>query len=182
MDTAVHAQAVMAEGFPDRMAQEAKNGGKTAIQRMYDEDRLGQKNGKGFYRYEEDKKGKPKKVSDEQAHALVEEAVDTRGEFSDDDIVARMMVPLCMEAVRCLEDGIVATPAEADMALIYGIGFPPFRGGALRYIDALGVDAFVAQAETLAEELGPLYRPTERLRDMAAKGERFYPDTSESDQ
>ncbi|MCK2046692.1 fatty acid oxidation complex subunit alpha FadB [Chromohalobacter moromii] len=182
MDTAVHAQAVMAEGFPDRMAQEAKNGGKTAIQRMYDEDRLGQKNGKGFYRYEEDKKGKPKKVSDEQAHALVEEAVDTRGEFSDDDIVARMMVPLCMEAVRCLEDGIVATPAEADMALIYGIGFPPFRGGALRYIDALGVETFVAQAETLAEELGPLYRPTERLRDMATKGERFYPDTSESDQ
>nr|CDQ36657.1 Fatty acid oxidation complex subunit alpha [Virgibacillus halodenitrificans] len=182
MDTAVHAQAVMAEGFPDRMAQEAKNGGKTAIQRMYDEDRLGQKNGKGFYRYEEDKKGKPKKVSDEQAHALVEEAVDTRGEFSDDDIVARMMVPLCMEAVRCLEDGIVATPAEADMALIYGIGFPPFRGGALRYIDVLGVETFVAQAETLAEELGPLYRPTERLRDMATKGERFYPDTSESDQ
>ncbi|OLO12028.1 multifunctional fatty acid oxidation complex subunit alpha [Chromohalobacter japonicus] len=182
MDTAVHAQAVMAEGFPDRMAQEAKNGGKTAIQRMYDEDRLGQKNGKGFYRYEEDKKGKPKKVSDEQAHALVEEAVDTRGEFSDDDIIARMMVPLCMEAVRCLEDGIVATPAEADMALIYGIGFPPFRGGALHYIDALGVETFVAQAETLAEELGPLYRPTERLRDMAAKGERFYPDTSESDQ
>ncbi|SOC55728.1 short chain enoyl-CoA hydratase /3-hydroxyacyl-CoA dehydrogenase [Chromohalobacter canadensis] len=182
MDTAVHAQAVMAEGFPERMAQEAKNGGKTAIQRMYDDDRLGQKNGKGFYRYEEDKKGKPKKVSDEQAHALVDEAVDTRGEFSDDDIIARMMVPLCMEAVRCLEDGIVATPAEADMALIYGIGFPPFRGGALRYIDALGAEAFVAQAETLAEELGPLYRPTERLRDMAAKGERFYPDTSESDQ
>ncbi|MCK0746361.1 fatty acid oxidation complex subunit alpha FadB [Chromohalobacter nigrandesensis] len=182
MDTAVHAQQVMAEGFPDRMEQEAKNGGKTAIQRMYDEDRLGQKNGKGFYRYEEDKKGKPKKVSDEQAHALVEKSVDTRGEFSDDDIVARMMVPLCMEAVRCLEDGIVATPAEADMALIYGIGFPPFRGGALRYIDALGVDAFVAQAEALAEELGPLYRPTQRLRDMAAKGERFYPDTSESDQ
>ncbi|MDV6318691.1 fatty acid oxidation complex subunit alpha FadB [Chromohalobacter sp. HP20-39] len=182
MDTAVHAQAVMAEGFPDRMAQEAKNGGKTAIQRMYDEDRLGQKNGKGFYRYEEDKKGKPKKVSDEQAHALVDEAVATRGEFSDDDIVARMMVPLCMEAVRCLEDGIVATPAEADMALIYGIGFPPFRGGALRYIDALGVEAFVAQAEALAEELGPLYRPTQRLRDMAAQGERFYPDTSESDQ
>ena len=182
MDTAVHAQSVMAEGFPDRMAQEARNGGKTAIQRMYDEDRLGQKNGKGFYRYEEDKKGKPKKVSDEQAHALVDEGVDTRREFSDDEVVARMMVPLCMEAVRCLEDGIVATPAEADMALIYGIGFPPFRGGALRYIDALGVETFVAQAETLAEELGPLYRPTERLRDMAAKGERFYPDTSESDQ
>ncbi len=56
-----------------------------------------------------------------------------------------MMTPLCLETVRCLEDGIVGTPAEADMALIYGIGFPPFRGGALRYIDAMGLEAFVAQ-------------------------------------
>src|SRR5690554_7004755 len=73
-----------------------------------------------------------------------------------------MMVPLCLEAVRCLEDDIVASPAEADMALIYGIGFPPFRGGALRYIDAMGVEAFVKLADGLAEELGPLYAPTER--------------------
>ena len=95
-------------------------------------------------------------------------------EFEDDEIVARMMVPLCMESVRCLEDGIVGSPAEADMALIYGIGFPPFRGGALRYIDAMGVAEFVALAERLAEELGPLYAPTRRLREMAANGERFY--------
>ncbi len=85
-----------------------------------------------------------------------------------------MMVPLCLETVRCLEDNIVGSPAEADMALIYGIGFPPFRGGALRYIDAMGVDAFVTQAERLAEELGPLYAPTERLRQMAGAGETFY--------
>ena len=62
-------QAVMAEGFPERMARDEK----TAIQVMYESDRLGQKNGKGFYRYEEDKKGKPRKVSDEQARALAGE-------------------------------------------------------------------------------------------------------------
>ncbi len=97
-----------------------------------------------------------------------------RREFSDEEIIARMMVPICLETVRCLEDDIVGSPAEADMALIYGIGFPPFRGGALRYIDAMGVDAFVAQAERLAEHLGPLYAPTEKLRQMAASGEKFY--------
>ncbi|MEA3250358.1 MAG: fatty acid oxidation complex subunit alpha FadB [Pseudomonadota bacterium] len=170
MDTAVHANEVMAEGFPERMARDEK----TAIQVMYENGRLGQKNGKGFYRYEEDKKGKPRKVSDEQARALVGEVAVAKREFEDDEIVARMMVPLCMESVRCLEDGIVGTPAEADMALIYGIGFPPFRGGALRYIDAMGVAEFVALAERLAEELGPLYAPTRRLREMAANGERFY--------
>ncbi|MEL0618630.1 fatty acid oxidation complex subunit alpha FadB [Cobetia marina] len=170
MDTAVHANAVMAEGFPDRMARE----GKTAIQVMYDNKRLGQKNDLGFYRYEEDRKGKPKKLPDEAAQALVSEVVSETREFSDDDIIARMMVPLCMETIRCLEDDIVATPAEADMALIYGIGFPPFRGGALRYVDAMGVAEFVALADNLADELGPLYRPTEALRERAKRGDAFY--------
>ncbi|XKE46510.1 fatty acid oxidation complex subunit alpha FadB [Halomonas organivorans] len=170
MDTAVHAGQVMAEGFPERMAREGKN----APEVMYDQGRLGQKNGKGFYAYEEDRKGKPKKVVDEAAIELIRGMARAGREFSDEEIIARMMVPLCLETVRCLEDGIVGTPAEADMALIYGIGFPPFRGGALRYIDALGVDAFVELAEGLAEELGPLYAPTDKLREMARSGERFY--------
>ncbi|MCO7231976.1 MULTISPECIES: fatty acid oxidation complex subunit alpha FadB [unclassified Cobetia] len=170
MDTAVHANAVMAEGFPDRMARD----GKTAIQVMYDNKRLGQKNALGFYRYEEDRKGKPKKLADDEAQALVAQVVSETREFSDDDIIARMMVPLCMETIRCLEDDIVGSPAEADMALIYGIGFPPFRGGALRYVDAMGVAEFVALADSLAEELGPLYRPTEALRERAKRGDAFY--------
>lgn len=176
IDTAVHASEVMAEGFPDRMRRE----GKSAIQVMLDNQRLGQKNGKGFYLYEEDKKGKPKKVHDDEAHRLVAEVIREQRELSDDEIIARLMVPLCMETVRCLEDGIVGSPAEADMALIYGIGFPPFRGGALRYIDAMGVAGFVKLAERLAAELGALYAPTERLRDMAANGKRFYPNASEA--
>ncbi|MCE8039620.1 MULTISPECIES: fatty acid oxidation complex subunit alpha FadB [unclassified Halomonas] len=171
MDTAVHANEVMAEGFPDRMARD----GKTAIQVMYENERLGQKNDKGFYAYEEDRKGKPKKVSDDKAYELVKQVAVGEKEFSDEDIIARMMVPLCLETVRCLEDNIVETPAEADMALIYGIGFPPFRGGALRYIDAMGVAEFVKLADGLAEELGPLYAPTDKLRQMAESGKRFYP-------
>ncbi|SEN60402.1 fatty acid oxidation complex subunit alpha FadB [Halomonas caseinilytica] len=184
MDTAVHAGEVMAEGFPDRMGGLGGAGeegqGKSAIQVMFDNDRLGQKNAKGFYAYEEDKKGKPKKVSDEAAIELVKGVAETEREFSDEDIIARMMTPLCLETVRCLEDGIVGTPAEADMALIYGIGFPPFRGGALRYIDAIGLEAFVAQADELAAELGALYAPTEKLREMARNGERFYQDAAEA--
>ncbi|PXX99729.1 fatty acid oxidation complex subunit alpha FadB [Halomonas sp. LBP4] len=174
MDTAVHAGEVMAEGFPERMASMGGEGGKSVIQLMVEKERLGQKNDKGFYAYEEDRKGKPRKVSDEAAIELVKGVAKERREFSDEEIIARMMVPLCLETVRCLEDGIVGSAAEADMALIYGIGFPPFRGGALRYIDAMGVVAFVERAEGLAEELGPLYAPTDRLRQMAQAGERFY--------
>lgn len=169
MDTAHHARDVMAEGFPDRM----KESRKTAVDALYEAKRLGQKNGKGFYVYETDKKGKPKKVADTETYALLKPVVYEQRDFTDDEIVQRMMIPLCLETVRCLEDGIVESAAEADMGLIYGIGFPPFRGGALRYIDSLGVAEFVALADQYAD-LGPLYHPTEKLREMARNGQSFF--------
>ena len=169
MDTGHHGRDVMAEGFPDRM----KDDGRTAIDVMYEANRLGQKNGKGFYVYEVDKKGKPKKVVDPQSYELLKPVVSETRELSDEDIINYMMIPLCLETVRCLEDKIVETAAEADMGLIYGIGFPPFRGGALRYIDSIGVAEFVALADKYAD-LGPLYHPTAKLREMAANGQRFY--------
>ena len=169
MDTGKHANEVMADGFPDRMKTDWKSG----IDVMFENDRYGQKNGKGFYAYEEDKRGKQKKVVDEETYKLLEPIVKEQKELTDEDIIARMMIPLCMETVRCLEDGIVEEPADADMGLIYGIGFPPFRGGALRYIDDMGVDKFVELADKYAD-LGPLYHPTEKLREMAKNGEKFF--------
>ncbi|MBF7143346.1 MULTISPECIES: fatty acid oxidation complex subunit alpha FadB [Pseudomonas] len=169
IDTGHHGRDVMAEGFPDRM----KDDRRSAIDALYDANRLGQKNGKGFYAYETDKRGKPKKVTDAAVLDLLKPIMHEQREVSDDDILNWMMIPLCLETVRCLEDGIVETAAEADMGLVYGIGFPPFRGGALRYIDAVGVAEFVAMADRYAD-LGPLYQPTEKLREMARTGQRFF--------
>ncbi|MGV8844031.1 MAG: fatty acid oxidation complex subunit alpha FadB [Pseudomonas sp.] len=169
IDTGHHGRDVMAEGFPDRMAVN----GRTAVDVMYEAKRLGQKNGKGFYAYEMDKRGKLKKVSDPVAYEVLKPVVYMQREVTDQDIINFMMIPLCLETVRCLEDGIVGTAAEADMGLIYGIGFPPFRGGALRYIDSIGVAEFVAMADTYAE-LGALYQPTAKLREMAKNGQVFY--------
>ncbi|WP_407310962.1 fatty acid oxidation complex subunit alpha FadB [Pseudomonas sp. nanlin1] len=169
IDTGHHGRDVMAEGFPDRM----KDDRRSAIDALYDADRLGQKNGKGFYAYETDKRGKPKKVADASVLELLKPVIYEQREVSDEDILNWMMIPLCLETVRCLEDRIVETAAEADMGLVYGIGFPPFRGGALRYIDSLGVAEFVAMADRYAD-LGPLYHPTAKLREMAEKGQRFF--------
>lgn len=169
VDTAHHADRVMAAGFPDRMEHEGEN----AIDRMYALERFGQKNSKGFYRYELDRKGKPKKLVDDAVPGLLAEVLGPAREFSDEEIIARMMIPLCIETVRCLEDGIVASPAEADMGLIYGIGFPPFRGGALHYLDSMGLAAFCELAANY-EHLGPLYQPTEKMKQMAAAGETYF--------
>ncbi len=169
IDTAHHADAVMAAGFPDRMSHE----GETAIDRMFSEGRYGQKNSKGFYIYELDKKGKQKKINDETVDGLLKDITGEIKEFSDEEIIARMMIPLCIEIVRCIEEDIVASPAEADMALIYGIGFPPFRGGALHYLDHLGLEQFCQMAAKY-EHLGPLYQPTEKMKSMAASGAKFF--------
>lgn len=169
VDTAHHADRVMAEGFPDRMEHEGEN----AIDRMYALERYGQKNNKGFYKYEMDRKGKPKKLEDEEVFGLLADVLGDAREFSDEEIIARMMIPLCIETVRCLEDGIVASPAEADMGLIYGIGFPPFRGGALHYLDSMGLAAFCELAAQY-EHLGPLYQPTDKMKQMAASGATYF--------
>ncbi|WP_416397894.1 fatty acid oxidation complex subunit alpha FadB [Allohahella sp. A8] len=169
MDTAKHAGDVMAEGFPDRMQYSEK----TAVELMFENDRLGQKNDKGFYKYSLDKKGKKQKAVDEKVEQMLGDVVQKKGEFTDEEIIERMMVPLCIETVRCLEDGIVETAAEADMGLVYGIGFPPFRGGALFYIDTIGVEEFCRIADKY-KSLGKLYHPTDGLREMAKSGKKFY--------
>ncbi len=169
IDTGFHAEKVMAEGFPERMSRDWKS----AMDVMYEEGRYGQKTGSGFYKYEMDKKGKPKKLADEAVPQLISSVVGEAKEFEDQDIIDRMMVPLCMETVRAYEDDIVDSPAEADLALLNGIGFPIFRGGALKYIDAMGVDKFVELADKYAH-ISPLYAPTEKLREMARSGKTFY--------
>ncbi|WP_374973813.1 fatty acid oxidation complex subunit alpha FadB [Spongiibacter marinus] len=169
IDTGFHAAEVMAEGFPDRMRHDFKG----ISQMMFEANRYGQKNGLGFYKYEEDKRGKPKKAEDETALSMAAQAQQNKVEISDEDILARMMIPMCVETVRCLDEGIVRDPADADMGLVMGIGFPVFRGGALRYIDQMGVKAFVEMADRYAD-LGKLYQVTDSLREMAAKGESFF--------
>ncbi|MBW8192769.1 fatty acid oxidation complex subunit alpha FadB [Neiella marina] len=165
-DTAHHAQAVMEEGFPERMSATPGN----AIDLMYQQQRFGQKNGSGFYQYTIDRKGKPKKQICQDAIELVQQPQPTN--FSAEQIIARMMVPMVLETVRCLEEGIVASPAEADMALVYGLGFPPFRGGVFRYLETVGLQTFIAMADELAD-LGPLYQVTEGMRQLAASGRTY---------
>ncbi|QSX37301.1 fatty acid oxidation complex subunit alpha FadB [Shewanella sedimentimangrovi] len=169
LDTGHHAQAVMAEGFPDRMG---KNG-KDAIDVMYEAQRLGQKNGKGFYQYSVDKRGKPKKERDVVAYELLQAAFGEQKSFEADEIIARTMIPMIIETVRCLEEGIIASPAEGDMGLVYGLGFPPFRGGVFRYLDTMGLANFVALADKYAH-LGGLYQVTDAMRDLAANNGSYY--------
>ncbi len=159
LDTLIHADAVMVEGFPERMGHD----GETVMEAMVAKGWLGQKSGQGFYRYGVDENGRRSKEADDTAYDLVEAMATAMPEVSDHEIVERLMIPLGLEAARCLEDGIVETAAEVDMGLILGLGFPRFRGGPLRYIDTLGLRTFCALADKHRGQ-GPLYQLTPGLR------------------
>ncbi len=169
MDTAHHAQAVMAEGFPERMAATAK----TSLDVMFENERLGQKNGKGYYVYQVDKKGRPQKVVDESVFDMIKPVQTGAKEVSDEEIIERMMLPMIFETARCLDENIVETANEADMGLILGIGFPPFRGGALKYADTLGL-ANVVEIAKKYDSLGALYSAPAAVTERAASGKTFY--------
>jgi 3-hydroxyacyl-CoA dehydrogenase / enoyl-CoA hydratase / 3-hydroxybutyryl-CoA epimerase / enoyl-CoA isomerase len=169
IDTADHAASVMAEGFPERM-QKVDN---DPVTLMYQANRLGQKNGVGFYDHGKDKRGRPSKTPAAEAYSMIQAHAKPTAEFTKEEVIARLMIPMANESVRCLEEGIVASPAEADMALLYGTGFPPFRGGIFRYIETMGLANFVELADKYAH-LGPIYQVTDGLREMAASGKSYF--------
>jgi 3-hydroxyacyl-CoA dehydrogenase/enoyl-CoA hydratase/3-hydroxybutyryl-CoA epimerase/enoyl-CoA isomerase len=84
-----------------------------------------------------------------------------------------MMLPMLLESSRCLEDAVVASPVEVDMALLYGLGFPPFRGGIFRWADSVGAASLLKAAEK-HRRLGALYAPTKQLNALAASGRGFH--------
>lgn len=171
LDTAVHAENVMAQAFPERLQRDFVS----ALELLHKADRLGQKSGGGFYDYQPDKKGKPQKRVSEEALALVKGQVGEKTvDIDDSTLVARMMVPMAVELIRCLDEGIVASAAEADAALIYGLGFPPFRGGVLCWLDSIGADAFNAMLSE-CESLGPLYQLPPNARQRMQQNPTFYP-------
>ena len=170
LDTAFHAGQVMAKAFPE-LAKQAKA---SPVAVLYKAGHFGQKNGKGFYQYKTDAKGRPQKVFDPAVLELLKPAIRGGKEhMSGEEIVERMMLPMIIEASRCLSDGIVGSPTEVDMSMIMGLGFPPFRGGLLKYADQVGLGDWNKAAERYAA-YGALYRPTAHMQQLASSGAGFH--------
>jgi 3-hydroxyacyl-CoA dehydrogenase / enoyl-CoA hydratase / 3-hydroxybutyryl-CoA epimerase len=167
LDIAGKSGAVMQEAFGDRMTPAV------SIARVVESGRTGRKGGSGFYRYEQG----TKKGVDESVYALFSGGGQRIG-MGSRDIVERCVFAMLNEAARCLEEGIITCPRDGDVGAVYGIGFPPFRGGPFRYLDTLGVATVVRALEVLDGRFSPRFRPAARLKEMAASGVRFYQDRS----
>ena len=136
---------------------------------MYKQGLLGKKCGKGFYLYHNNKKKPNPEVERIRKKLGIKPQL-----ISECDMRDRTFLIMINEAARCLDDKIVVNPAYLDMALIMGIGFPPFRGGLLRYADSLGIDYVVDQLKRFKSLYGDRFSPCQRLLDMQKSRSSFF--------
>jgi 3-hydroxyacyl-CoA dehydrogenase/enoyl-CoA hydratase/3-hydroxybutyryl-CoA epimerase len=124
----------------------------------------------GLYRYDADGK---KDGVDDSVYGLLPTG-GQRTQVSVDEIQQRCVLAMVNEAVRTLEDGIVRSPRDGDVAAVFGIGFPPFRGGPFRYMDSVGAARIVERLEDLNFRFAPRFAPSALLIEVARKGGKFH--------
>jgi 3-hydroxyacyl-CoA dehydrogenase/enoyl-CoA hydratase/3-hydroxybutyryl-CoA epimerase/3-hydroxyacyl-CoA dehydrogenase/enoyl-CoA hydratase/3-hydroxybutyryl-CoA epimerase/enoyl-CoA isomerase len=163
LDTSFFAGKVIAAAYPDRATSSRVLGG------LVKAGRLGKKSGAGFRKYT----GKGAKPEADPAFASFLGEV-TPKTMNPDAITDRLFLPMLLEATRVLEEGIVREPADVDMGLILGIGFPPFRGGILRWADQVGPSEILKRLDAY-RSLGNRFEPTASLQKLSAAGQTFYP-------
>ena len=165
IDVAGHAGAVLHGAFGDRMAPAP------ALTKLGETGRLGRKGGSGFYLYEKDRARGP----DTAIYSLLAPAVPaSRVKMDRREVRARLVLSMVNEAALVLEDEIVTRAEDVDLAMIMGTGFPPFRGGLLRYADHVHPRVLVERLQAYRDQLGPRFEPAPLLVRLAETGRTFY--------
>ena len=164
IDVSSHAGASLHEALGSRLAPSP------ALVAIGNTDRLGRKGGAGFYLYE---KGGKEQI-DETVYDALGSVVPQGRDIDEREIRTRLLVPMINEAARILEEGVVSTAADVDLAMIMGTGFPPFRGGLLRFADSHHPRALLDSAAELQEAHGDRFAPAPLLATLAADDRGFY--------
>jgi 3-hydroxyacyl-CoA dehydrogenase/enoyl-CoA hydratase/3-hydroxybutyryl-CoA epimerase len=159
LDVGFKVATVLEEAYGERMKKAGLFG--TVYETM---GLLGKKGTKGFYLH----KGKQKEVNPDIAKLTGTQS------FSDAELLDRMVLMMVNEAALCLEEGIVSEARYLDVAMIMGTGFPPFRGGLMRYVDQRGIQNIVVTLKRLEHAYGERFKPAPLLVSMADKTETFY--------
>ncbi|SFR43334.1 short chain enoyl-CoA hydratase [Pseudidiomarina maritima] len=163
IDVAAKVAPIMADELGDRFRAP------DAFGKLLDDDRKGKKNKKGFYAYSGKKPGK---AVDESVYTLL--GISPSAKLGGEEIAQRTVLLMLNEAAYCLDEGIIRSARDGDIGAIFGIGFPPFRGGPFRYMDAIGVAEIVRRLQNYQKQHGERYTPAPLLLKMAENNERFY--------
>ncbi|PWK53385.1 fatty acid oxidation complex subunit alpha FadJ [Pleionea mediterranea] len=164
IDVATKVAPILQDAFGERMEPPAM------FDKLKEDDRKGRKNGKGFYRYDDDSKGK--REVDESIYQLL--GITRDHSVKADEIVERCLLMMVNEAARCLDEGIIRSARDGDIGAIFGIGFPPFEGGPFRYMDARGIQTIVERLSFYEKQEGERFKPAEILTRMSEQEKSFY--------
>jgi 3-hydroxyacyl-CoA dehydrogenase/enoyl-CoA hydratase/3-hydroxybutyryl-CoA epimerase len=166
IDVAAHVGQIVHEAFGERLAPPDTTG------KLLSDNRKGRKNGRGFYRYDEEALSDGKRQVDKTVYATL--GVDPRSRLPPEEIQMRCSLSFVNEALLCFGEGLLRSPRDGDIGAIYGLGFPPFRGGPFRYVDVIGAEEILRRIRGYEDRFGTRWTPAGILIDMAKKGERFY--------
>jgi len=160
LDVAAHAGTMMATAFGERLPAARP------VALLVELGRSGRKGGRGFYRYD-----RKEKRPDPDVYELIG-AARVAGRAAD--VPERLTSRFVVEAIRCLEEGILRSPTDGDLGAVLGLGFPPFLGGPFHYVDRLGAARFRDSLESLSGHHGERFSPPARLLELARTGGRFH--------
>ncbi|HEU5481181.1 MAG TPA: 3-hydroxyacyl-CoA dehydrogenase NAD-binding domain-containing protein, partial [Candidatus Tumulicola sp.] len=161
LDVGAKVATVLRDAFGDRLTPSQ------SLSRVVASGRLGRKGGSGFYRY--DAPGGKKTGVDDTIYTLLPTGAN-RTEIPVLEMQQRCVLAMVNEAARCLEEGILRSARDGDVGAVFGIGFPPFRGGPFRYVDSVGLAHIVRQLEVYHGRFAPRFEPARILHDRAAQG------------
>jgi len=162
IDVAAKVAGILSAAFGARMTKSS------VVDKLYADGRHGKKNGKGLYIYKDGKREGP----DSSVYKVI--GVSSPHPADARVAVERMILAMVNEAALILDEKIVASAPELDLAMIMGTGFPPFRGGLLRYADSLGLPYIQARLDELSTRVGPRFNASEPLRRLVERGGKFY--------
>mmetsp|Transcript_20161 Transcript_20161/g.35838 ORF Transcript_20161/g.35838 Transcript_20161/m.35838 type:complete len:744 (-) Transcript_20161:43-2274(-) len=168
IDVAYHVQETLNKDLGIRMSGSDPN----MLKEFMDAGLFGRKSGKGFFLYDKKQKGKP---VNPEAQTIIQKYV--KGEpkkFDTKTIQQRIAFPFINEAAYCLQDGIIDNAVDGDIGAVFGIGYPPFRGGPFRQLDQMGIQNFVETMDEYKEKYGPQYEVAPILREYAAEKKTFH--------
>lgn len=169
IDVAAKVGPIMLAEFGDRMTAPP------GFDKLLADQRHGRKNGRGFYLYGAGKKAKEKKV-DASVYALL--GLEPKKSLPADEIAQRCALAMVNEAAHCFGEGILRSARDGDVGAIFGLGFPPFRGGPFRYVDTIGAKEVVRRLERFRDRLGARFSPAPVLLELAKTGQTFHGDNA----
>jgi 3-hydroxyacyl-CoA dehydrogenase len=151
----------------------AKTSASTVREVLCEMDRRGQKNGKGFYDYDENRNAKPSPVVEEVIRDFAEKRQIQRREITDQEILERCLYPMVNEGAKILEEGKAIRASDIDIVWINGYGWPVYRGGPMFWGELVGLDKILAKMKQFHAELGDDFKPSALLERLVAEGKGF---------